>query len=180
MRAVGNSGVASSTEPVSCGSRARVRKPWAMVVLNGDSAAALGIGVDPLMITGHGRELIDQPLGNRQPLADVGLTPRCGSAAPHRVRRLPLEFDDGILRHGRLAVRHLRHPGGVLLPGVLGLPCRSSTRPSRGEGVPLLKLTPVVADSRGEPILELKGCCARISRLCFRKSTTFIYRSLFD
>jgi hypothetical protein len=28
--------------------------------------------------------------------------------------------------------------------------------------------------------LSSKGCCARISRLCFRKSTTFIYRSLFD
>ena len=84
------------------------------------------------MIAGHGRELVDQRLGDLQPLTYMGLFTDAGLQLGIECRRFAFELHHGILRQGRLAIRDLGDSGSLLLAGILGLPCRSSTLPSKG------------------------------------------------
>lgn len=134
----------------------------------------LGIGVDPLVIPRHRSKLIDHLLADMEPFTDVSLFTdtalqlgiECGSGL--------VQLDGRLLHHGRLAIGNLGDGDGLLLLTVLGFTVRVEHAPQqRMQVCLLLKLTPVVADRRREPILELKGVLRQNFALVLQKIDNF-------
>ena len=124
------------------------------------------------MIPGHGGKLIDHLLADMQPFAHVGLFTDARLQGGKQGRRLTVKFDDRLLRWHGLAVDGLGR--ALLLQHGLAVALQIQHSPQqRVEVCLLLKLTPVVADSRREPILELKGVLRQNFALALQKIDNF-------
>ncbi|MNO57687.1 hypothetical protein D3C76_482290 [compost metagenome] len=133
----------------------------------------LGIGVDPLMVPGHRRELVDQPLVYLQPLTHMGLFPDPGLQLAIEGGGFATQLHRILFDQGRLAVDRLSL-GCALLPHLrlLRLEIQHPSQ-QRVKVCLLLKLTPVVTDRRREPILELKGVLRQDFALVLQKIDNF-------
>ena len=134
----------------------------------------LRIGVDPLMIPGHRRKLIDHLLTDMEPFAHVGLFTDAGLQGGIELGSLGPQLHSGFLSHDGATVGHLCHGCCILLLFVLRLGLQvQHTSQQRMKMCLLLKLTPVVADRRREPILELKGVLRQNFALALQKIDNF-------